>query len=152
MHWLSEPADLARRPELFEPRVAASVRRFSATRAIDRSRVWIAGLGEGGLVAFDVATRAPGLFRGVLVVDGPLHPDAPRERVRRAASMGLEVELVLREGSPRWTTDAAPAEFARRLEGYFAALGFHERAVVTMAAGEAEFAVALERAITSLCR
>lgn len=152
MHWLSEPADLARRPELFEPRVATSVRRFSATRAIDRSRVWIAGLGEGGLVAFDVATRAPGLFRGVLVVDGPLHPDAPRERVRRAASMGLEVELVLREGSPRWTTDAAPAEFARRLEGYFAALGFHERAVVTMAAGEAEFAIALERAITSLCR
>ncbi|MCE9592877.1 MAG: hypothetical protein K8S98_01685, partial [Planctomycetes bacterium] len=152
MHWLNDARDLARRPDLFEARVAAAVHAFSSVHAIDRSRVWIAGVGEGAMVAFDVATRTPGLFRGALVLDGPIHPDTPVERVRRAASMGLGVRVVLDDESDRYgrPRDVAPDEFERRLAAFFAQVGFGERASATFAHGD--YAESVERALDELCR
>ncbi|MBI5433819.1 MAG: hypothetical protein HZA52_13385, partial [Planctomycetes bacterium] len=152
MHWLIEPSDLQRRPDLFETRVAVAVRTFSSAHPIDRSRVWIAGVGEGALVAFDLATRAPGLFRGVLVLDGPIHPETPLERARRAASMGLEVRVVLGAASERWRPRGAPAEFESGLAAFFAHCGFADRASVEVAPDAEAFEAAAARAIGELAR
>lgn len=152
MAWLVDPHDLVRRPELGEGRVAAAVKRFSDAHAFDRSRVWIVGVGQGALIAFDVATRAPGLFRGVLAIDGPLHPETPPERVRRAASMGLAVHVVLATPSTQWRSSCALAEVERRLGESFASFGFGERAHVDVSADADAHASAVGRAIERLCR
>jgi pimeloyl-ACP methyl ester carboxylesterase len=105
--WFEDPADLVRRPHECERGVDEAVRAFLADQEADRERVFLVGEGYGATVAFDVALRAPGLFRGVLMVDGPIHPDTPLDLARRAAALGLRTALLSFEGAPKAPTEAS---------------------------------------------
>jgi len=106
MRWLEQPDDLLRRSAECSGSVMESVRTFLEEHPVDPERVWIAGEGAGAMVAFEVALRAPGLFRGVLLVDGPIHPDTSTDQAARAASLGLRAGFVLDQGISASRLDA----------------------------------------------
>jgi len=114
MRWLEEPDDLLRRSAECTRRVLGDVREFLEHHPVDPERVWIAGEGTGAMVAFELALRAPGLFRGVVLVDGPIHPGTSVDQARRAASLGLRTALVLDAGVAervkRWLADCGFAD------------------------------------------
>jgi pimeloyl-ACP methyl ester carboxylesterase len=121
-----------RRPMSYEPCVTEAVRKFSADHAVDRRRVLIGGEGAGAMLAFEVATRAPGLFKDVVLIDGPIHPDTNVARVRRAASMGLAVQVVLDANAP-WVgkpSSRSVESLAVDLRDWLDQCGFGERARV----------------------
>jgi predicted esterase len=127
LDWFEHARDLLRQPSC-EKSVLAAVRAFAADHDFDGERVWIAGAGQGALVAFDVALRYPGLFRGVVLSDGVPHPETPPARARAGAALGLRVVLA-----------ADPAEPARLapIEGWLGDLGFDVRVVSEMEPGTA---------------
>ena len=128
MRWLEEPNDLVRGSAECGRSVMETVRTFLEGRPIDPDRVWIAGEGTGAMVAFEVALRAPGLFRGVVLVDGPIHPDTPTDQARRAASLGLRAALVLDAGISGAQLDQAT--LAVRVRAWLIDCGFSDPLVL----------------------
>jgi pimeloyl-ACP methyl ester carboxylesterase len=105
-----------------------SVRAFLEGHPVDPERVWIAGVGSGAMVAFEIALRAPGLFRGVLLVDGPIHPDTSTDQAARAASLGMRAGFVLDEGIPASRLDEGA--LALRLRTWLLDCGFSDPSVL----------------------
>ncbi len=98
---------------------------------VDPTRVLIAGEGLGGTVAFNVAVRAPGLFRGVLLTGATIDLDLARGRTELLDDMRLAVALVPDAAHPVEGL-AAPIEsraHAARLEEALRAIGVHVTAI-----------------------
>jgi len=95
MHWFKDLDDLLRRPWLYEKPIIDAVHEFAATHRLDRDQVFIVGEGLAALPAFDLAVAAPGLFRGVLILNGPVHPSPATERLHIANAVGLRLEVLL---------------------------------------------------------
>jgi serine/threonine protein kinase/predicted esterase len=133
MRWLEEPNDLVRRSAECARNVMETVRTFLEDHPVDPDRVWIAGEGAGAMVAFEVALRAPGLFRGVILVDGPIHPDTSPDQARRAASLGLRAAFVLDAGTSATRLDSAA--LAARVREWLADCGFPEPCVLRRGEG-----------------
>ena len=85
------------------------------------------------MIAFEVALRAPGLFRGVILVDGPIHPDTSTEQARRAASLGLRAAWVLDAGISGTQLDHAT--LALRVRKWLVDCGFSDPLVLRRDAG-----------------
>ena len=79
--------------------VVQAVEQFRKAHPLDASRVFLAGEGQGALVAYDVATREPALYRGVLVINGVVHARLTAARVPAALSAGLRVHALLDRGA-----------------------------------------------------
>lgn len=97
------------------------------------------------MLAFDAALRAPGLFRGVLLVDGPIHPETAPDLARRAASLGLRTAYVLDRGTSTAHQDG-PALVARVRE-WLQECGFPDVDVVRRAEADSPGEEGLVRAI-----
>ena len=95
--WLSDVEDLARRPWQSVEVALEDVRRIVEAHRIDRERVIAVGCETGAPVAFDMACRASGLFRAVILVDGAAHVDAAAATAPAAALVGLRVGVVLED-------------------------------------------------------
>jgi serine/threonine protein kinase len=123
--WLDDLEDFAQQPWLLEAACAQAIEGFLATRTVDRRRVLVAGEGSGALVAFDLALRAPGLVRGVLLVQGPALVEVPAARVRTAAALGLRATGIYADGEPvPWTDpDLSAATYGDRLGDWLSAQG-----------------------------
>jgi dienelactone hydrolase len=96
-----------RRQAECERSILSAIRAYAAQRPLAGERVWIAGEGHGATVAFDVALRSPGLFLGVILWNGAIHPDTPVDRARAAAALGLRVVFAsdapaFAESGERW--------------------------------------------------
>jgi len=100
MRWFEDLEAYRGRPGPTQDPVLEALRAFAAEHEIDRGRVLIAGEREGGLVALDVALRAPGVFRGVLLANAPVHPETSASRTRTAAFFGLAVEVLVDPARP----------------------------------------------------
>ncbi len=124
LSWLEQPVDLARDRWDYEPAVHDQVREFALEHRLDRERVWVAGEGMGGIVAFDLAMRAPGLFRGVVLCDAPLLPATDASRVRVAAALGTRVAYVARTeaGVPLLVSGSDPETLASTVKAWLGAL------------------------------
>ncbi|TDJ74948.1 MAG: serine/threonine protein kinase [Planctomycetota bacterium] len=124
MAWIDDLSRFLSDPWSYEERIAECVRDFTGGE-IDRSRVVLAGQGAGATIAFDLALRAPRLFRGVLVVDGPIHPELGAEHVRTAASVGLRARVVLdlSDPIPGLSPGLTPEEVRRGAEQWLAGRG-----------------------------
>lgn len=69
--WFGDYRDYERRPDRYEETVRDAVAKFREDREVDPARVVIAGEGQGGAVAFNVAVSEPSFYRGVVSLDGP---------------------------------------------------------------------------------
>jgi predicted esterase len=67
---------------------------------IDRSRVYVVGFSQGGVMSFPIAFRDPGRFAGVIVMSGALQPETVREDLIAAAAPKLPVFLTHGEQDP----------------------------------------------------
>jgi serine/threonine protein kinase/predicted esterase len=134
MTWFEDPGDLEKKPLEVERDVEDAVRTFLSRHEVDRGRIWIGGEGLGAMVAFDVALRAPGLYKGALLVGGPIHPDTPPDRARRAASLGLRTAYVVGPGVPGCPLDSA--ELGERVGRWLSQCGFVDARIVRPREGE----------------
>jgi pimeloyl-ACP methyl ester carboxylesterase len=84
----------------------------------------------GGVVALDLALRAPGLFRGVLLCDSPLLPQVDLARARTAAALGMRVAYLARtDGAiPTLHAGTRAAELSALAERWLGALGLDRNA------------------------
>ena len=102
-----------------------ALRAWCAGHAVDRRRVIVAGEGTGALLAFDLALRAPGLVRGVLLVQGPALLQDVRTRALTAAALGVRVGVWVDPDRPvPWTAPGiTPTDYAQELGRRLAGLG-----------------------------
>ena len=142
--WIEAGGDLLRRPLQAEHELGVSLRDLFERRAIDRERVWIAGEDQGATLAFELALRAPGLYRGALLLDGPIRADGASEDLRKAAALGLRVAFI---AGPRCATASqTPAQLATRMEAWLGGVGFRERRTVAIES-DAQIVDALHRGL-----
>jgi hypothetical protein len=97
------------------------VHRACADERIDALRIIAIGERTSALVAFDLAARASGVFRGVLVLDGPIDTSLARETAPAAAAAGLRVTVV------RTAAGERARELTDLYERWFAHAGFGTR-------------------------
>jgi serine/threonine protein kinase/predicted esterase len=100
MRWFRDADEFLGRPWAYESQVIEDIRAFCTEHPVDRRRVYIAGEGLGSLLAADLALTAPGLFLGLLVVNGPLVPEVAWQRTLVASSLGLGIRVVLDDRQP----------------------------------------------------
>ena len=138
LDWFEDPSALVDTPALYERGVLEAVRGFLTGHEVDRERVWLAGEGHGALLAFDVALRSPGLFTGVVLRNGAIHPETPRDLARRAAALGLRVVFVADDGDPL---------VGEQVAAWLAELGFDRPMVACPAAQELSIETLLRQAL-----
>jgi serine/threonine protein kinase/poly(3-hydroxybutyrate) depolymerase len=124
VQWFKPAARPAQEMAPHEERVLRAVEKLLASHSIDRERVWIVGEGASAMLAFELAARAPGLFRAALLADGPIHPQYSPSEVRRAASVGLRVLALLGPRAPTWSAHAERDVLAARVEDWLRAYSF----------------------------
>jgi tetratricopeptide (TPR) repeat protein len=156
MAWFEEPVDLARERWEYEPAVLDGVRAFAREHALEPASVWIAGEGMGGVVALDLALRAPGLFRGVILCDAPLLPQVDLARARTAAALGMRVAYLARPdgGFPTLHAGTRAGGLASLVRSWLGALGLGPGAWLSVEDGrwpsEEKRAEALEAALRGI--
>jgi predicted esterase len=92
--WFEAIDDYAAKYYVYEKPVNDAVTAFKKDHTIDKSQVVVAGEGLGGLVALDVAINGPGLYKGVVSLNGVFQPEILAGRAPSAAKMGLRVALL----------------------------------------------------------
>ncbi len=82
----------------YERTVHHAVNAFKQQHELEVQRVFLAGEGQGATVAFNIAVTAPGLYKGVLLLNGLplLQLAAPQGQL--AGRMGLRAHLIIERG------------------------------------------------------
>ncbi len=122
--WFRRAAELTGELTPEQRRVLGEIERVLAEQAIDRERVWIAGEGASAMLAFELAVRNPGLFKAVVLADGPLHPGYSPGRVRRAAAVGLRVLALVGARTLEFSRVSDPDALAREVSAWLDAYAF----------------------------
>jgi tetratricopeptide (TPR) repeat protein/predicted esterase len=137
MAWVEDLAAFVEAPPAIEQRVRAALDTASARLHVDLRNVLVAGEGHAAPVAFDLAVRAPGVFHGVLLHDGPPHVGAASESLRTAASIGLAVGVAL-DADARVPGAGAVSthELAGELSAWLASHEFRAARVIELARGD----------------
>ena len=94
MTWVDDLDRYGQRYWQYEVPVREALRSVRDVCRVDGGRVFIAGEGLGGTLAFNVALRSPDLFRGVLLHDAAIHVGLASEKAAQLATMGLRAALV----------------------------------------------------------
>lgn len=95
--WVEDLERFRRRPWHDERTIGDALREARGQHKIDPARVILAGIGLGGILAFDMALRAPDSFAGVLLVDATIDDALARDRAANLGRLGLRAALL---GSP----------------------------------------------------
>lgn len=95
LSWFDDYAAYSARPWLAEKRVAEATSAFAKRYPLDRSRVFIAGEGQGALVASSVAVTTPGFYKGALLFDGPFDAQLITGRAPNASRTGLRLSILV---------------------------------------------------------
>ncbi len=100
MRWFGLWISYIRAPYEFEKGIPIALDVFKKSHKIDASRVFIAGMGQGGLMAFHVAANSNGSYKGAVVWGSTVLPGAPvAARAKVAARAGLKVALLEPNGA-----------------------------------------------------
>lgn len=94
MTWYLDLREFRARPEETHRTVGQAVLSFRNEHQLDRERVVIAGDGLGAIVAFDLATRNPSLYRGVVLHDGIWDRVLAQRTAAAAGRRGLKAQVV----------------------------------------------------------
>lgn len=98
--WYRNIDDFAnpKRSFLYEKSVNDAIDGFKKQHKIDRTRVYLAGEGDGATVALHVAMSQPGLYKGVVALDGLVLAQQLAEKAANAVKAGLKVRLLIDRG------------------------------------------------------
>jgi len=95
MAWYHDSESYKLRYWEYERPVADAVSAFRANHDVDKSRIFLAGEGQGGTVAFNVGVGAPGIYKGAVIVDSEVTARPSDQRATHAARMGFRVKFVV---------------------------------------------------------
>lgn len=95
MAWFHEFSAFRSRPWVAETSLTPALEELEKSKQIDPTRSYIAGVGQGALVAFNAAVRSPRRYAGVLAVDGPVLPDLVSDSTANAVTAGLKVHVLV---------------------------------------------------------
>jgi len=123
--WFEDVERFARQPWGATDAALDELRAFFASHEVDRSRVLLAGEGSGALIALELALRAPGLVRGVLLVQGPALVESRQTRALTAAALGVRVAACIDPDAPLpWVGTETPGRaYAAALGAWLSATG-----------------------------
>lgn len=94
MAWFSDFEAFQKRYWDAEATIQPALEQLGEHKTVDPARTLIAGEGQGGLIAFNAAMRAPRKFRGVVAVDAPILPPMVQAYLSAASGAGSKVRLV----------------------------------------------------------
>lgn len=94
MQWFDSPVPYSASPRSYERPVSDALAAFQKDHKLAADRVFIAGEGIGGMLAFNIALTKAGSYKGVVVVDGLINERLASSRVPAAAKAGLRVHLI----------------------------------------------------------
>ncbi len=117
--WVEDLRDFVERPWSYQEPILEAVQRACEGAPIDSLRIAIVGEGSAALPAFDLSMRASGIFRAVLVLDGPVDTALARENAETASAAGLRVTV--------WRRDAPGSGLGERFRRWFLRFGFGAR-------------------------
>lgn len=100
MSWFMNVNDYVLKPWNYERTASDAVIAFRKEHKMDRGRVLIAGDGVGGMVAFNMAVRAPGLYKGVLVHNGIFYNELAQSKAVNAGKRGLKAGFLFESQGP----------------------------------------------------
>ncbi len=115
MSWVDDANAYLQRYWTYERPVQDAVSAFKRQRKVDSTRVFVAGVGEGAMLAFNIAVSGPGLYKGALLVDGPLVPQLAESKAANAGKMGLRTRILLQEGVTFLAPEQSLPEYAGAL-------------------------------------
>jgi serine/threonine protein kinase/predicted esterase/tetratricopeptide (TPR) repeat protein len=92
--WFPDLDAYARRAAVYERGVDFALRALRERIRFDGSRVVLAGAGQGGTVAMQVAARSPGVFRGVILEDASILLDLEDVATRALGAARLKVAFL----------------------------------------------------------
>ena len=95
MSWFTDYQAFTARSWVAEKSIKPANAAIKKMKAVDSDRVFIAGQGQGGLVAFNAAMRAPRLYAGVLTIDAPIVTQMTESYFPNVISAGVKVRALL---------------------------------------------------------
>jgi predicted esterase len=123
MRWFNLWYSYAKAPFEFERGIATGLDVFKKSHKVDPARLFIAGMGQGGMVAFNVAASSNGSYKGAVVYGSSILVDAgTAARAKMAARSGLKVALIEPAGPLYCPTIDAKGADAKAADAEFAAL------------------------------
>lgn len=109
VRWVDDLERYRARTWYFEKPARDAIAAFRRNERVDPDRIYVAGEGLGGSLAFHVAITSPELVRGVLLVDAAVPLDLAAELGPSLGSLGLRVALL---ANPDWRPRGVPAGVA----------------------------------------
>ncbi|QDU66455.1 protein kinase domain-containing protein [Engelhardtia mirabilis] len=109
MLWTDSLARYAAQSRYYEAPVRTADTVVRREWTLDPERVFIAGEGLGGTLAFHIAVRSPELFRGCLMVDASVPIELIEDLVPRLGNLGLRAAIL---ADPARRPDGMPAELS----------------------------------------
>lgn len=94
MAWFSDFRAFQSRYWEAEKTIEPAVAVVKKMESVAADRVFIAGQGQGGTVAFNAAIRAPRLYAGVLAVDAPILQSLTEQYFPNAISAGVQIRVL----------------------------------------------------------
>jgi len=123
MRWFNLWYSYAKVPFEFEKCIANGLDVFKKSRKVDPERLYIVGMGQGGMVAFNVAVSSHGSYKGAVVFGSSILVDAgTAARAKIAAKSGLKVALIEPAGPLYCPTIDAKGADPKDADAEFAAL------------------------------
>jgi len=95
MAWFDNVQAYVQSAWTFEKPVHDAVSAFRKEHKVDKARVYLAGEGIGGLVALNVAIGSPGLYKGVVALNGSIVPQLMSQKAPNAGKMGLRAHILV---------------------------------------------------------
>jgi len=95
MLWFSDFEAFTARYWDAEKSIDPAIAAVKKMKNVDSKRVFMAGQGQGGVVAFNAVMRAPRLYAGVLTVDAPIITDMTKSYFPNAISAGVKVRALV---------------------------------------------------------
>ena len=99
MGWYDSLMAYVASPATYESSVLEALDAFVSEHEIDPAKVLLAGEGQGGALALDVALDSPGRFAGVLVVNAAPFEQILAPRAAQAGKSAPKVRFLLERGS-----------------------------------------------------
>ena len=98
MLWTDSLARYAAQSRYYEAPVRAADSAVRDAWTLDPERVFIAGEGLGGTLAFHIAVRSPELFRGCLLIDASVPMELVEDLAPRLGELGLRAAILADPG------------------------------------------------------
>ena len=140
MTWFANAQTYLKGALKYERTVSAALDAFKKTHKLDKNRTFIAGEGQGGMVAFNVAITSPRLYSGVIVFDAPVIVPLAKPKAANAARVGFRGRVFVNNNAAMLSarSDSDIGQLVKDLSAAMTSLGLDKVSVAAYATDAAQ--------------